>query len=90
MFSNYFLHISLIHDYGTRSKTNKNLFLPHKNLNYGQFGAKYAAVKNWNEIPVEIKTGISIQAFGNKYKDHLLKTIVIIRFLPTTLYVLLL
>ena len=35
--------------------------------------AKYAAVKNWNEIPVEIKTSISINTFRNKYKDHLLK-----------------
>ena len=43
-----FRDVSTIHNYEARSKTNKNLFLPHVNLNYGQFGVKYAAVKTWN------------------------------------------
>ena len=35
-----FRDINAIHNYEIRSKTNKNLFLPRVNLNYGQFGVK--------------------------------------------------
>ena len=53
-------------------KTNKNLFLPRVNLNYGQFGVKYAAVKTWNETPNEIRARKSVEAFRKKYKDYIL------------------
>ena len=71
-FANYFRDINSIHNYETRSKTHKNYFLPRENLNYGQFGAKYAAVKVWNETPPEIKNSSSIKVFKKKFKDFLL------------------
>ena len=72
VFYNYFRDISTIHNYETRSKTNKNLFLPRVDLNYGQFGVKYAAVKTWNESPNEIRASKSTKVFRKKYKDFLL------------------
>ena len=71
VFYNYFRDISTIHNYETRSKTNKNLFLPRVNLNYGQFGVKYAAVKTWNESPNEIRASKSTKVLRKKYKDFL-------------------
>ena len=72
VFYNYFRDISTIHNYETRSKTNKNIFLPRVNLNYGQFGAKYAAVKTSNESPNEIRVSKSTKVFREKHKDFLL------------------
>ena len=69
VFSHYFRDISTIHNYETRSKTNN---LPPVNLNYGQFGVAYAAVKTWNETPNEIRASMSIKAFRKKYRDFLL------------------
>ena len=66
LFLDYFRDISTIHNYETRSKTNKNLFLPRVNLNYGQFGVKYAAVNTWNEAPNEIRARKSVEAFRKK------------------------
>ena len=72
VFCKYFHDISTTHNYETHSKTNKNLFLPCVNLNYGQFGVKYAAVKTWNESPNEIRASKSTKVFRKKYKDFLL------------------
>ena len=69
VFYYYFRDISTVHSYETRSKTNKSLFLPRVNLNYGQFGVKYAAIKTWNETPNEIRASKSTTAFRKKYKD---------------------
>ena len=63
VFYNYFRDISTIHNYEKRSKTNKYLFLPRVNLNYGQFGVKCAAVKTWNESPNEIRVSKSTKVF---------------------------
>ena len=68
----YFRDISTVHSYETRSKTNKSLFLPRVNLNYGQFGVTYAAIKTWNETPNEIRASKSTKVFRKKYKDFLL------------------
>ena len=70
--SSYFNAITLPHEYNTRSKSNKNLFLPRKNLNYGQFGVQYAAARNWNEIPLEIKNSSSYNIFKKKIKSFLI------------------
>ena len=72
VFCKYFHDISTTHNYETHSKTNKNLFLPCVNLNYGQFGVKYTAVKTWNESPNEIRASKSTKVFRKKYKDFLL------------------
>ena len=64
VFYNYFRDVNTIHNYETRSKTNKNLFLPRVNLNYGQFDVKYAAVKTWNESPNEIRVSKSTKVFS--------------------------
>ena len=72
----YFITISVtlaFHDYEIRSKTNKNLFLPRVNFNYGQFGVKYAAIKTWNETPNEIRASKSTKVFREKNKDLLLR-----------------
>jgi len=68
----YFNDISSIHSYNTRATANKNLFLPRKNLNYGKFGVKVAAVSNWNEIPIGIKNCTSITVFKKDLKTFLL------------------
>ena len=72
VFYYYFRDNSTIHSYETRSKTNKSLFLPRVNLNYGQFGVKYSAIKTWNETPNEIRAGKSTKVFRKKYKGFLL------------------
>jgi hypothetical protein len=68
----YFKDISSTHNYNTRAKTNKKLFLPRKNLNYGKFGVKFAAVTNWNELPTDIKNCSSIAVFRKKLKTFLI------------------
>ena len=68
VFYYYFHDISTIHSYETHSKTNKSLFLPHVNLNHGQFGVKYTAIKTWNETPNKIRTSKSTKEFRKKYK----------------------
>ena len=72
VFYYYFRDISTIHNYETLSKTNKNLLLPRVNLNYGQFGVKYAAIKTCNETPNEIRANKSNKVFRKKYKHFFL------------------
>ena len=67
----FFITISValaFHDYETRSKTNKNLFLLRVNFNYGQFCVKYAAIKTWNETPNEIRASKSTKVLGKNTK----------------------
>ena len=71
-FKSYFTDLSDIHNYNTRSKSNKNLYLPKIKLNYGKFGVKYAAAKIWNEIPLRIKQHQSLKNFRDAYKQHLI------------------
>jgi len=51
-FSKYFTNLAQVHNYNTRSKSNKNLYVPRTNLNYGKLGVQFAAVKVWNDIPI--------------------------------------
>ena len=83
VFYYYFRDISTIHNYETRSKTNKNPFLPRVNLNYGQFGVKYAAVKTWNETPDEIRASKSTKVFRKKIQRLPPKPIVGICLYPS-------
>ena len=73
IFRDLFKSTELIHNYNTRSKTNRNLFLPRQNLNYGKFGARYAGVTSWNELPLYIKTSLSHSVFKKHLKKHLLQ-----------------
>ena len=72
--SSYFKDVNLSHEYNTRSKKNKNIFVPRKNLNYGQFGVDYKAARTWNEIPFEIKNSSSITSFRKKFKHYLISS----------------
>lgn len=72
--SSYFKDVNFSHEYNTRSKKNKNIFVPRKNLNYGQFGVDYKAATNWNEIPLEIKNSSSITSFRKKFKHFLISS----------------
>ena len=73
--SNYFKDVNFPHEYNTRSKKNKHIFVPRKNLNYGQFGVDYKAARNWNKIPLEIKkNSSSITSFRKKFKDFLISS----------------
>ena len=71
LYTNYFKNISFVHDYHTRSGTNRNLFLPRQNLNYGKFSIKYAAVSYWNKIPLEIKNCETTTSFIKSFKIYL-------------------
>jgi len=72
LYTNYFKNTSFVHDYHTRSRTNRNLFLPRPNLNYGKFGIKYAAVSYWNKIPLEIKNCETTSSFKKSFKRYLI------------------
>jgi len=72
IFTNYFKDINFVHNYNTRAKTNRNMFLPRKNNNYGKFGVKYSAVLNWNEIPLDIKNCKTITVFNKNLKKYLI------------------
>ena len=71
-FCNLFTGVDSVHNYNTRSKSNKCLFLPRQNLNYGKFGVKYAGATSWNELPTHIKTSSSHSIFKNQLKSHLI------------------
>ena len=73
-FSKLFIDMNEVHQYSTRSKSNKNLYIPRKKLNYGQHGVQYAASKNWNEIPLDIKVSASNSIFKKKYRTFLLSS----------------
>ena len=73
-FSKLFIDMNEVHQYNTRSKSNKNLYIPRKNLNYGQHSVQYAASKNWNEIPLNIKVSVSNSIFKKKYRTFLLSS----------------
>ena len=74
IFTSLFIDMNDIHQHNTRSKSNKNLFIPRKNLNYGQHGVQYAATKNWNEIPLDIKNSSTYSVFKKKYKRLLISS----------------
>ena len=72
LFTDYFHDLNSVHTYNTRSKTNKNLYIPRQRLNYGKFGIKFAAASQWNEVPIEIKNSPSLSCFRKAYKKNLL------------------
>ena len=72
IFCNLFTSVDSVHNYNTRSKSNKCLFLPRQNLNCGKFGVKYAGATSWNELPTHIKTSSSHSIFKTQLKTHLL------------------
>ena len=72
IFHNYFRPIS--HRYNTRSRANNNLYLTKPRLNYGKFNVKYASVKIWNELPIELKNTDSLSKFKTQFKKFLLSS----------------
>ena len=78
IFCNLFTGVDSVHNYNTRSKLNKCLFLPRQNLDYGKFGVKYAEATSWNELPTHIKTSSSHSIFKKTIKITLAITMIIV------------
>ena len=58
-----------IHNHGTGSVEEGNLFLPQRNLNKGQEAISYTVAKFWNEIPSAVKETQSIDTFKGNLKN---------------------
>ena len=52
-------------------QSKQNSFSSRKNLNYSQFGAKYAATKKWDKTPLEIKTSMTTKILEKEDKNLL-------------------
>ena len=58
-----------IHNHGTRSVEEGNLFLPQRNLNKGQEAISYTGAKFWNEISSAVKETQSTDTFKGNFKN---------------------
>ena len=59
----------------TKRDNNSNTFhVPHRRLDVSQNSLTYKGVKNWNSIPLEIRSSPTLDTFKHKYKTHLLNT----------------
>ena len=54
-YKGYFRPIRQQHNYGTRSASNQNLFLPRCNTTGGLKSTKVIVAKHWNKVPEVIK-----------------------------------
>ena len=63
---------SVSHSYFTRSLTHDKLVIPKINLSSSKNSLTFSLVKQWNEIPVSIKSLKSRNLFKYALKSHLL------------------
>ena len=68
-FDNYFMSVSSVHSYSTRSST-ANYFLPRKNKSQGLCGLSYLGEKLWSGVPDIIKSKNSLSSFSKSYKKR--------------------
>ena len=77
IYDSYFLNISDVHHYHTRSRTNQHLFITRPRTNqYAKFSVnvRYAAAGFWNKILLNIKNTASLQSFRKDFKEYLLSS----------------
>ena len=70
-FGEYYSNID--HSYGTRTHLNSEFSLPRPRTELGKQSIKYAGVKIWSEIPLDIKSSDKLQVFSDKFKSHILQ-----------------
>ena len=65
--SHFQLH-SDIHNHNTRHRS--NLVLPHYHRSKSQLSFSFQSIKEWNNVPEEIKQSETGRQFKSKLKDH--------------------
>ena len=65
--------LSNVHEHHTRQASRIDIFLTRKfTLQYGLKSVRYACVKSWNSISIQIQQAFSIKAFRRQVKLYLL------------------
>ena len=65
--------LSNVHEHHTRQASRTDIFLTRKfTLQYGLKSVRYASVKSWNSISIQIQQAFSIKVFRRQVKLYLL------------------
>ena len=70
IFESYFSSLDQVHNYNTRSKSNKNYFLDSVKTNSGKKSLKFKGVQLWNKMPSTLKS-FSFYRYKKEYKKLL-------------------
>ena len=70
--SPYLENLSSIHEHDTRSRTNKNYYLPSVRTNLGKTSFSFNGPKIWNNLPCEIRNASNF-SFKRKLKNYLIE-----------------
>ena len=66
---NKFVERSMISEYGTRSR--RELLIPKIRLEYAKIRYYFSGVKNWNDIPGNIREQESLARFKKRFRKYL-------------------
>ena len=70
-FHSYFTDVAKVHSYLTRQASDKDLFIPRKNITqYGLYSVCYAGASICNSIPTDIRNTSSVYSFHKNLKQH--------------------
>ena len=74
VFKNFFVSVSNIHKYQTRSATKENFYIPKAKTNYGKFNIRSQGAKTWNAIEESLRKVGSLKKFKNNLKSTVIKS----------------
>ena len=70
IFESYFSSLDQVHNYNTRSKSNKNYFLDSVKTNSGKKSLKLKGIQLWNKMPSTLKS-FSFYRYKKEYNKLL-------------------
>ena len=73
VFKNFFVSVSTIHKYQTRSATKENFYIPKAKTNYGKFNIRFQGAKTWNAIEESLRKVGSLKKFKYNLKSTVIK-----------------